>query len=70
MGDIELTSSLDLGDAEVEIYDMLGVKRADLILTLAKDAPARISLPDEAGMYYLRIKSAAGISSMSVIVTK
>jgi hypothetical protein len=70
MGDAELTSSLDLGDAEVEIYDMLGIKRADITVTLAKDTPAHISLPDAAGIYYLRIKSAAGISSMSVIVAK
>ncbi len=70
MGDVELTSSLDLGNAEVEIYDVLGVQRADLTVTLSKDAPAVFSLPNAAGIYYLRIHSVVGVRSMSVVVAK
>ncbi len=70
MGDVELTSSVNIGDAEVEIYDVLGVKRADLTVTLSKDAPALFSLPDAAGIYYLRIHSIAGVRSMSAVVAK
>jgi hypothetical protein len=70
MGDVELTSSLDLGNAEVEIYNVLGVKRADLWVTLSKDAPALLSMPDGAGIYYVRVNSTAGVRSMNVIVAK
>ena len=70
MGDVELTSSLDLGNADVEIYDMLGMQRGELFVMLKKDAPATFSLPDAAGIYYIRIHSIAGVRSMSVVVTK
>jgi photosystem II stability/assembly factor-like uncharacterized protein len=70
MGDVAITSSLDLGDAEVEIYDMLGRERDDVTVSLAKNSPVNLSMPESAGIYYLCIKSAAGISNMSVVVSK
>ena len=70
MGDVAITSSLDLGDAEVEIYDILGRERADITVTLAKDSPVNLSMPDGTGIYYVRVKYAAGITSLSVVVSR
>ncbi len=73
-GDVELTSSLNLGDASVEMYDILGMKRGSIAVTLAKDAPAHLTLPQAptlgAGMYYLRVKSAAGVTNLRVVVAR
>ncbi len=70
MGEVTLTSSMNFGVAEVEIYDVLGVQHANLTVTLSNDAPAIFSLPDAAGIYYVRINSIAGVRSMSVVVAK
>jgi hypothetical protein len=69
-GEVTLTSSANLGSAEVEIYDMLGIQRSELSVTLSNDAPAIFSLPESAGIYYIRIHSSAGVRSMSVVVAK
>lgn len=73
-GNVELTSSLNLGDASVEVYDMLGTKRGAFAVTLAKDAPAHLTLPQAptlgAGIYYLRVRSVAGVTSLRVVVAR
>ncbi|MDP4200408.1 MAG: T9SS type A sorting domain-containing protein [Bacteroidota bacterium] len=69
-GDVELTSSLDIGDASVEIYDMLGVRRGALAVKPTKETPAHLLLPEGAGVYYLRVKSQVGVQSLRVVVAK
>ncbi len=69
-GEVLLSSSLDLGDATVEIYDMLGTERSQTAVTLHANVPAQLALPQSDGMYTLRIRSAAGVFSERVIVRR
>ncbi|HWF43152.1 MAG TPA: T9SS type A sorting domain-containing protein [Candidatus Kapabacteria bacterium] len=67
-GEVLLSSSIDLGEASVKIYDVLGNLRQSSILPISSAVPARLILPTTAGIYYIRIKSSLGISSIKAIV--
>jgi photosystem II stability/assembly factor-like uncharacterized protein len=69
-GMIELSSSIDLGDAWIEIYDMLGAKREDVAATILKNAPTMLSLPFESGIYLLHITTADNVSNLRVMIQK
>lgn len=69
-GDIFITSTLDLGEAEVDIYDMLGVKRETEIFVLKKNSALKLSSSLSNGIYYLRIKSMFGVHDLRVIVDR
>jgi photosystem II stability/assembly factor-like uncharacterized protein len=69
-GEVLLSSSADLDDATVEIYDMLGTERSQTALTLKANVTAQLSLPQSDGMYTIRVRSAAGVFSSRVIVQR
>jgi len=70
LGDASITSSLNLGDATVTIYDMLGAEHGRSNISLSKNTPAKISLPASNGVYVLRVKSSAGTYDLRVIVKR
>ncbi len=69
-GAVELNSSLDLGDAQVEVYDVLGAERGEFPVTLHQNVPIALTLPFENGLYFLRIVSAEGEAHLTVIIHK
>ena len=69
-GAIELRSSMDVGDATVTIFDMLGTVRGEFLVTLAKNSPATFSLPFENGVYYARITSQMGKMNLPIVISK
>ncbi|HZK75979.1 MAG TPA: T9SS type A sorting domain-containing protein, partial [Candidatus Kapabacteria bacterium] len=69
-GAITVTSSMDVGDVSIEVYDMLGTERAHFNLLLSNDAPATLSLPFESGLYYVRVISEAGASNVPIIIKR
>ncbi len=70
MGDAFISSSSDLGNATIEIYDMLGALRSQTEMTLTANAPSQLTLPQADGMYTIRVRSAAGVFSGRVIVRR
>jgi photosystem II stability/assembly factor-like uncharacterized protein len=69
-GDASLSSSLDLGEVHLTVYDMLGSERGNQIITLTKNSPSKISLPPVNGVYTLRVKSATESYDLRVIVSR
>jgi hypothetical protein len=69
-GSIILTSSENLGDAWIEVYDMLGSERGAFPATLNVNVPTPVSLPYESGLYFLRITSAEGTVNLRVMIGK
>jgi photosystem II stability/assembly factor-like uncharacterized protein len=69
-GDVLISSSSDVGDATIEIYDMLGTLRSQTEMTLAANAPTKLTLPPVDGMYTIRVRSVAGVFSERVIVRR
>ncbi len=67
-GEVLLSSSVDMGEATIEVYDMLGAERSSEVLTLTANSPFTLTLPSGDGMYYLRIRSSQGVSGSRVIV--
>ncbi len=67
-GDVLISSSSDVGDATIEIYDMLGTLRSQTEMTLTANAPTKLTLPPVDGMYTIRVRSVAGVFSERVIV--
>ncbi len=67
-GDVFISSSSDLGNTTVEIYDMLGTLRSQTEMTLTANSPAQLTLPSADGMYTIHVRSAAGVFSGRVIV--
>jgi hypothetical protein len=69
-GAVELNSSLNLGDAQIQVYDVLGTERGEYPVTLQQNVPAAVTLPFENGLYFLRIVSAEGEAHATVIINK
>ena len=69
-GLVELTSSIDLGDAQIEVYDVLGSERETFPATIKSNVPVMLALPFESGLYLLRIATAEGHSSLRVMISK
>jgi photosystem II stability/assembly factor-like uncharacterized protein len=69
-GDLIISSSSDLGNATVEIYDMLGIERSQTELTLSVNSPIQLVLPQVDGIYTVRVRSAAGVYSSRMIVRR
>lgn len=68
--DIFITSTLDLGEAELNIYDMLGAKRGTERFVLKKNTDHKLSPSLSDGIYYLRIKSMFGVQDLRIIVDR
>jgi hypothetical protein len=69
-GEISITSTQDLGDVTITVYDMLGVKQSMNALILQKGTPAKLVLPEANGVYNVRVRSAARTYDLRVVVSK
>jgi photosystem II stability/assembly factor-like uncharacterized protein len=69
-GDVIISSSSDLGNATIEIYDMLGTERSQTVMTLTANSSTQLTLPQADGMYTIRVRSAAGVFSSRIIVRR
>jgi hypothetical protein len=67
-GEVLLSSSVDLDEASVKIYDVLGNLRQSSILSISSAMPARLILPTVSGIYYIRIESPLGVNSIKAVV--
>ncbi len=66
-GSVWISSSDDLGDATITIYDMLGTQRSEIERSIQKGNPIELMLPGADGVYNILVKSSAGVSSVRVI---
>jgi hypothetical protein len=66
-GNVWISSSDDLGDVAITIYDMLGTQRSEIMTSIQKGNPVELMLPDGDGVYNILLKSAAGMNSLRVI---
>lgn len=69
-GDASITTTMNLGEVSVTLYDMLGAERSTQVLTLQKNSPAKIALHVPNGMYDVRVKSPSRIYDLRVVVNK
>lgn len=69
-GDVLITSSLNLGECSITIYDILGTEKGRQSLTLAKNSPAKVLLPVGNGVYAVIVKSEIGSYDLRVVVNK
>jgi photosystem II stability/assembly factor-like uncharacterized protein len=69
-GEVSVETSVDLSDATIEIYDMLGAIRMSMKATLTENVPLHLILPDGEGMYYLRVRSQSGELGSRVILQR
>jgi|GEM_PF-1831694 len=67
-GEITITSSLDVGETTIEVYDMLGMRRGYYQSSLAKGVPLALSLLLPSGIYYVRVASEAGETNIPIVV--
>ncbi|MFI5264436.1 MAG: T9SS type A sorting domain-containing protein, partial [Candidatus Kapaibacterium sp.] len=69
-GGASITSTMDLGEVNVTIYDMLGTERGRTTMTLGKNSPAKLTLPLSNGVYDVRVNSIAGSCDLRIVVSK
>ncbi len=69
-GDISITSSADLGEVSVAVYDMLGVKRSVNYVSIGKNSPVKVVLPLANGVYDVRVSYGTTLTDLPVIVTR
>ncbi len=65
-----ITSSLNLGECSITVYDMLGIEKGRQSIALTKKSPVKISLPPGNGFYTVRVKTAVGSYDLRVVVNK
>ncbi len=66
-GSVWISSDETVGAVTVDIYDMLGANRGEIHGTIANGVPLEVLLPSAAGVYRMRIQSAAGVRTLAVI---
>ncbi len=66
-GNVWVSSSTDISNGTLEIYDMLGAKRSEVVAGLQKDIPMELTLPDADGVYQVILRTAQGMGSLRVI---
>jgi photosystem II stability/assembly factor-like uncharacterized protein len=69
-GDVMITASENLGDAEIIIYDMLGAEKGRPTINLQKNTPLKIILPSINGIYTIRIKTVNGVYDLRAVVNR
>ncbi len=67
MGTVWLTSSLNVGDVSISVYDVLGTQQSQIAATVQKDSPLEVPLPDASGVYSIVLKSPAGMRTIRVV---
>jgi photosystem II stability/assembly factor-like uncharacterized protein len=68
--DISISSSADLGEANITIYDMLGSECGRTVVTLKKNSAAKLPLPLTNGIYDLRVKTLEKVWDLQVVVRR
>ncbi len=66
-GNVWISSSDDLGEVTIEVYDMLGTVRSVMPAQMNKENPIELLLPDVDGVYNIVLKSSAGMNSLRVV---
>lgn len=69
-GAISITSSIDVGDVSIEVYDMLGSVCARSTVSIGKNMPATLSLPLKSGIYYLRMISQSAEANYPIVIER
>jgi photosystem II stability/assembly factor-like uncharacterized protein len=69
-GAISITSSIDVGDVSIEVYDMLGSVCARSTASIGKNMPATLSLPLKSGIYYLRMISQSAEANYPIVIER
>jgi photosystem II stability/assembly factor-like uncharacterized protein len=67
-GNVWLSSSQDVGDATIEIYDMLGVQQSAISTQIDKKNPKELLLPARSGVYTVMVTSINGTRSLRVVL--
>ncbi len=66
-GNVWISSSDDLGEATITVYDMLGTLRSEIVTNVQKANPVQLMLPDADGVYTILLNSSAGMRSLRVV---
>jgi len=66
-GTVWISSSDDVDNVTISIYDMLGEEENVIESSIEKGIPLQLSLPDADGVYNIVLKSSAGVSSLQVV---
>ena len=66
-GDVWVSSSEDLGDVNLSVFDVLGAERGTDVVTLGKGSPVRLSLPEGDGVYRIVVRSVVGAYTLKVV---
>jgi photosystem II stability/assembly factor-like uncharacterized protein len=69
-GNISIISSADLGEAVIKIYDLTGVKRVDMNVTLLKDRQEKINTILPSGLYHLQIHTSGKTFHLQFVVSR
>jgi hypothetical protein len=69
-GEISITSTQNLGEVSVAVYDMLGIKQSTSSITIQKNNPVKVILPAVNGVYNLRVRSAERTYDLRVVVNR
>ncbi|HEY3876513.1 MAG TPA: YCF48-related protein [Candidatus Kapabacteria bacterium] len=67
---VEITSSLDLSDATIELFNEMGTELAEEKTSLTARSPYILSLELAPGIYFVRVQSQARIYNSSIAVTR
>lgn len=65
-----ISSTQDLGEVNISVFDMLGSKRSEGVMQLAKNTNAKLSLPFSNGVYSVRVKSSSRIFDLRVVLQR
>ena len=69
-GDISITSTHDLGQCSVAIYDMLGNQKGMDLLTISRNALAKLGVLLGNGIYTLRVRSGEKTWDLRAVVSR
>jgi len=69
-GNVTLSTTQDMGEVEVVLYDMLGKERGRWSQKLAESVPVSLLFSVQPGLYYVQMKSAAGMRGVNIVVSK
>jgi photosystem II stability/assembly factor-like uncharacterized protein len=67
-GEISISSTGDLGEVSITVYDMLGVKQNVGVAILKKNNPAKILLPVSNGIYNIEVRSLQSTWNLRAVV--
>jgi hypothetical protein len=69
-GDVFITSTRDIGEVNISIFDILGSKISESITSLKKNIPAKIMLHEPNGIYSIQVRSAMNTYNFRVVLNR